>query len=80
MERHPVDSKLIASRGYDPATQTLEIEFNGGKVYQYQGVTQDAYDAFTSDESAGKHFHRAIKGRYEFKEVPTEQQPPDEPI
>src|SRR3546814_14208537 len=35
MNRTPVKSSQIASIGHDPSTNTLAIEFKGGKVYHY---------------------------------------------
>lgn len=35
MERQYVSSSNIASIGYDPDNQVLEIEFLSGAVYQY---------------------------------------------
>jgi len=32
MQRLQVDSSMISSVGYDPETQTLELEFNSGAV------------------------------------------------
>lgn len=33
MVRTPVASSALASVGYDPSTQTLEVEFRSGRVY-----------------------------------------------
>jgi hypothetical protein len=38
MLRTPVSSSALRSVGYDPQTQTLEIEFNSAEVYQYFNV------------------------------------------
>ena len=35
MKREPVSSSTIASIGYDPDSQTLEIQFLNGSVYLY---------------------------------------------
>ena len=35
MERQPISSSNIISAGYDPDTQTLELEFKNGVVWQY---------------------------------------------
>ena len=40
MERQYVSSSNIASIGYDPDNQVLEIEFLSGAVYQYYDVPQ----------------------------------------
>jgi hypothetical protein len=64
MERVSVTSSAIQSIGYDPDSQTLEIEFKTGRVYQYLGVPQDEHDAMMNCESQGKYFNANIKGRY----------------
>ncbi len=69
MERVYVSSRDIRSVGYDPATSTLEIEFNSGGVYQYEGVPELVHDALMSAGSKGSYFHADIKGRYPFKKV-----------
>jgi len=40
MLRMSVSSSNISSVGYDPKTQTLEVEFHNGGVYQYFNVPQ----------------------------------------
>jgi len=66
MKRTPVQSSNIASIGYDPKSQTLEIEFNDGRVYQYFDVPQGQYTALMSAGSHGSNFHRNIKGYYRY--------------
>ena len=45
MERKRISSSKIRAIGYDPKTQTLEVEFNDGKVMAYSGVSQERIDA-----------------------------------
>jgi hypothetical protein len=66
MERTPVTSRDIRSIGYDPETQTLEIEFNKGGVYQYAGVPEGEYEAMKNADSKGKYLNANIKGRYPY--------------
>jgi len=66
MERKPVKSSLIRKIGYDSATETLELEFNGkegapAKVYSYTPFTQAQWELFRSAESIGRHFLLHIK-------------------
>ena len=67
MERTKVKSSLIANIGYDPATQTLAIEFTNhhphapNKVYEYAPFTPERYAKFMASESLGKHFLANIK-------------------
>jgi hypothetical protein len=64
MERVSVSSSNIRSIGYDSDSMTLEVEFNSGAVYQYQGVPQSESDALMSAGSKGTHFNANIKNRY----------------
>ena len=40
MERKNVSSSNLKSVGYDSTTQTLEIEFLNGGLYQYSSVSE----------------------------------------
>ncbi|MCA3109865.1 MAG: KTSC domain-containing protein [Rhodocyclaceae bacterium] len=64
MNRTPCTSSQIASHGYDPATQTLEVEFKTGAVYQYDGVPPEVADGFNNCESVGKHFGAQVRGKF----------------
>jgi hypothetical protein len=61
--------------GYDPATETLEIEFKSRKpdqpntLYHYTPVTQADYDLFAAAESKGSHFLRVIKPGFACKKI-----------
>ena len=66
MERISVSSSNIRSIGYDTESMMLEIEFNSGAVYQYQGVPQAEYDAFLNSGSKGTHFNANIKNRFPY--------------
>ncbi|TBX34681.1 KTSC domain-containing protein, partial [Rahnella victoriana] len=43
MQRVNVVSSNILSIGYDPNTDTLEIEFLNGGIYEYYNVSQDIH-------------------------------------
>lgn len=64
MERVSVTSSAIQSVGYDSNTQTLEVEFVSGSVYDYLNVPEDEHDAMMNSESQGKYFNANIKGRF----------------
>lgn len=66
MKRIPVTSSNIAQVGYDPETQTLEVEFHSGAVYQYFDVPQSVYDALMNAESIGGFLNSQIKGVYRY--------------
>lgn len=64
MDRTPVSSSNLRSVGYDAETQTLEIEFHKGGIYQYYGVPEYEYESLISASSIGRYFIDNIKTRY----------------
>ena len=62
--RVPVSSSVFRSVGYDSATQTLELEYVGGEVYQYHDVPTEVHSAMMAAPSKGKFFHACIKDKY----------------
>lgn len=69
MERYSVASSNVASVGYDEATETLEVEFVDGAVYQYYGVPRNVYDQFMQDSSKGRFLNTYIKNAYGYSRV-----------
>lgn len=69
MNRISVSSSNISSIGYDPASQTLEIEFHDGSIYQYDGVPQSAYDGLMNAGSHGQYLNQHIKDVYPYHKV-----------
>jgi len=69
VERIPVSSSNVQSIGYDPASKTLEVEFNDGAIYQYHGVPQDTYDGFLRASSKGSYLHANIKNQYSYTKL-----------
>ena len=64
MRRTPVDSKSIASIGYDPRRRELEIEFrDSGDVYRYFGVSAGESADFMAAESKGTYLNQVFKLR-----------------
>ncbi len=69
MERYSVASSNISSVGYDPATETLEIEFLSGAIYQYYNVPQNIYDQLMQAGSKGRFLNTYIKNAYAYSRV-----------
>ena len=69
MQRAPVISSNVASVGYDPEQQHLEVEFKNGGVYRYTGVPPEAHVALLGADSIGQHLHRHVKGVYDVEKV-----------
>lgn len=65
MERQAVSSSNIASIGYDPDSETLEVEFlKSGRVYQYSNVPLFMYERLMQAPSVGIFFNAEIKDSY----------------
>lgn len=64
MDRLAVKSSNIRAIGYDEATNTLEIEFKTGSVYQYQPVPNSFVDRFTAAPSKGRFFDLYIREKF----------------
>jgi hypothetical protein len=69
VKRDPVSSSNIVSVGYDAPSETLEVEFMSGAVYQYYNVPQSIYDAFIVAPSAGQFFAYQIKNAFPYSRV-----------
>ncbi len=65
MRRKPIDSSAIASIGYDPDREELEVEFTSGNVYRYFAVPEDVYEDLLRAPSKGRFFGSSIRGQYE---------------
>lgn len=76
MEREWVHSRVFRSVGYDPATGVLELEFKGGRIYQYEQVPAELYPQFFDGRSVGHFYNSAIKGRFQCRLVGWAPLPP----
>lgn len=70
MKRNAVNSKAFAAQGYDPASQTLEIQYHSNAIYRHPGVPPAIYAAFLEADSMGAYLNGHIKPGY-----PAERQP-----
>ncbi len=69
MDRQPVSSSNILSVGYDEASQTLEVEFANGTVYQYYNVGAAVYEALMQAPSKGQFLNQNIRQGFAFSRV-----------
>lgn len=70
MERIAVTSSNVRSVGYDPATQTLEVEFMSGDVYQYARVPADVHLGLVTAPSIGSFLATSVKHKFAFTKMP----------
>ena len=75
MERKPLQSRAIASAGYDAETRTLELEFTSGRVYQYADVPPGTYEWLLRAPSKGGYFARMINDRHAYRDVTLGDEP-----
>ena len=64
MEREPVSSSNIAAVGYDPDSETLEVEFKTSGIYQYFNVPAFMFERLVAADSVGKFFNAEIRDAY----------------
>lgn len=65
-ELQKVESSVIDSVGYDPATQDLTIVLVKGETYVYHKVPEKVYKGLMAADSKGKFFQKKIKDKFEF--------------
>lgn len=61
-----VESKLLKGVAYHPESQTLEVQFHGGKVYRYHDLSEEKFQALMAAKSIGSHFLANVKPHHEF--------------
>ena len=64
-----VTSTNLRSVGYDPNTETLEIEFRNGRIYQYDNVPTTIHDALMSAISHGEYFAANIRNNFRYRRL-----------
>ena len=69
MEMSHVRSTNVCAVGYDAPTNTLQVQFLSGAVYQYYGVSEDLYSLFMQAPSKGQFLHGNIKNQYAYSRV-----------
>ncbi len=69
MDRHEVVSSNVAEVGYDAETQTLEVMFHGGTIYQYFDMPETVYQELINAPSAGRFLAQRIKGVFRCEKV-----------
>lgn len=69
MQRYSVASSNIAAVGYDPETETLEVEFLSGSVYQYYNVPENMYNQLMAEGSKGRFLNTYIKNAYPYSRI-----------
>ena len=69
MERKRINSSKIRAVGYDPKSQTLEVEFSDGRLLAYSGVSPEVHRQFMAAPSATSFFEDKIDENYSSKRL-----------
>jgi hypothetical protein len=69
MERKRISSSRIRGVGYDPKSQTLEVEFSDGKILAYTGVSPEVHRQFMAAPSPVSFFEDKIADDYPSRRV-----------
>ena len=64
MHRIPVSSTEISQVGYHEDSETLEIKFEHGGVYQFFNVPSNVYDELMKAPSKEGYYHSKIGERF----------------
>lgn len=70
MQRTQVESSMLRSVGYDPATRVLELEFRNGRLYRYGEVGEEIYRELMAAPSKGRYFLEYIDDLYPYAPIP----------
>lgn len=62
-------SEAIDDIAYDEDTKEMRVVFTTGRTYIYFDVPADAFEAFASAESLGRHFNAHVRDAYDWSEV-----------
>lgn len=69
MNRQHVISSNLSAVGYDASDGTLEVEFHGGRIYQYSDVPASVYRGLLDAPSKGSYFHAHIRNAYPYRRL-----------
>lgn len=69
VSRTLVESSSLASVGYEPESQVLEVEFRHGGVYQYFDVPASTHSSLLGAKSIGRHFVAEVRNQFEFRRM-----------
>mgnify|MGYP003402989314 CR=1 FL=1 len=61
IETTPVNSSNLKAVGHDASTNTLQVDFHNGAIYQYHPFTAEGYKMLLEADSVGAFFNTQIK-------------------
>lgn len=69
MLRLPINCRIIATVGYQSADELLELEFNNGQVYQYEGVSVEVYRRMMGSPKPGEFYREHIRHHFPYRRM-----------
>lgn len=69
MEMKKVNAGKLRAIGYDAGSRVLRVEFDDGKVLEYQGVPQETWRRLSTAGSMWSYFRDSIEDEYAAKRV-----------
>ncbi|MBD3372733.1 MAG: KTSC domain-containing protein [Candidatus Coatesbacteria bacterium] len=69
MLRLPINCRIIATVGYQSGDELLELEFNNGQVYQYEGVSVEVYRAMMGSPKPGDYYREHIRYHFPYRRI-----------
>jgi hypothetical protein len=69
MERKKVNSDKIRSVGYEPGSQTLEVELSDGSIWQYTRVPSEVHRRFLAAPTMGSYYRDNIEEDYSRRRI-----------
>ena len=73
MKLTTVESSMIHAVGYDPKTRVLEVVFNTGRTYCYEGAESKVYKGLMAAESKGQYMLAHIIDMYPYSQLSRRQ-------
>lgn len=58
------NSHCTRALSYDPETESLQIEFQNGAVYEYDQIEPEVWEELRQTRSPGHYYNQVIKGAY----------------
>ena len=69
VQMYATTSSNLKAFGHDAEEQRLHVEFKGGGLYAYDGVSEELFNQLRDAESKGKFFHAEIQNKFKFRKI-----------
>jgi len=69
IEMKKVSSGKLRAIGYDSGARVLQVEFDDGRLVQYQGVGQELWRRLSSSSSMSSYFRDNIEEEFSARRI-----------